>query len=238
MHAEPERHLAAIAVLVRLAPPLGQTDLDRLEAHCRALRRTDGQHRPHVTGLRLLRGYPAMGVTAYRVCYNVLNTLHLQKKTDYALHAPARLLSVGRLFEDKNPGDILRAVAAQPELTCTIVGDGPLRPALIELAATLGIAARTTFLAAVANDDLCRMLPDFDVFAIHSQYWECNKSLLEALLTGLPCVLNRRRGLPVPELEGDFILKVEDTAAGYRQALEGLLTDHEPKRAGPGRSAA
>lgn len=60
MHAELERHLAAIAVLVRLAPPLGQTDLDRLEAHCRALRRATGQHRPHVTGLRLLRGYPAL----------------------------------------------------------------------------------------------------------------------------------------------------------------------------------
>lgn len=172
-----------------------------------------------------------MGVRHYKICYNVLNSIYLSKKTNYALHNPVRCISVGRIYKDKKPSNLLRAVAELPDINCTIVGDGPLRPALIELAATLGIAARTTFLAAVPNDDLCRMLPEFDVFAIHSQCWECNKSLLEALLTGLPCVLNRRRGLPVPELEGDFILKVEDTAEGYRQALESLLTDHARREA-------
>jgi glycosyltransferase involved in cell wall biosynthesis len=78
---------------------------------------------------------------------------------------------------------------------------------------------------AVPNNELCAMMPSFDVFAIHSEYWELNKSLLEALLTGLPCVVNRRKGLPVPELEGDFILKVDNSEAAYKEVLTRLRSD-------------
>jgi glycosyltransferase involved in cell wall biosynthesis len=177
-----------------------------------------------------------MGVANYTVCYNVLSTTHLTRKADYRLHDPVRLLYVGRLFEDKNPANILRAVASLPGVEFTLVGDGPLRGVLEDLAQSLGIGSRTRFLPAVPNDDLCRMLPEFDLFALHTQYWELNKSLLEALLTGLPCVVNRRKGLAVPELEGDFILKVDDTPEGYRGALARLIADHG-FREGLGRAA-
>lgn len=167
-----------------------------------------------------------MGVTRYQVCYNVLSTLHLRRKNDYRLHAPARLLYVGRLFEEKNPGNILRTMAGLPGTELTVVGDGPLRPGLEALARELGLLNRVIFRPAVRNEELCALLPEFDVFTIHSEYWELNKSLLEALLTGLPCVLNSRRGLPVPELAGaDFALLVPNTPEGYGEALGRLLAD-------------
>jgi glycosyltransferase involved in cell wall biosynthesis len=138
---------------------------------------------------------------------------------------------VGRLFDDKDPGNIIRAVAALPDTTFTVVGDGPKRPQLEALARECGVADRVSFLPAVANDALCRMMPDFDIFAVHTEYWEISKSVLEALLTGLPVVINRRRGAPVPELEGDFVLKVDNTAEAYRAALEHLLSDGEARAA-------
>ena len=50
-------------------------------------------------------------------------------------------------------------------------------------------------------------------------------AVLEALLTGLPIIINRRSGLPVPELEGDFVYRVENSVFGYEMALRHLLSD-------------
>jgi glycosyltransferase involved in cell wall biosynthesis len=167
-----------------------------------------------------------LGVQRYEVCYNVLNRDHLPAKMDYTLHQPPRIIYVGRLFDDKDPGNIIRAVAALAGVTFTIVGDGPRRPALEALARECGVADRVTFRPAVANDELCRMLPEFDIFAVHTEYWELSKSVLEAFLIGLPVVINRRKGPAVPELEeGDFVLKVDNTVEDYRNALDQLLTD-------------
>jgi len=172
-----------------------------------------------------------LGVERVEVCYNVLNQLHLRDKTDYALHTPARIIYVGRLFEDKNPENIIRAVARIPDTEFTVVGDGPIRGRLEELTKELGVADRVRFAPAIANDELCRMLAEQDIFAVHTEYWEISKSVLEALLTGLPVVINRRHGPAVPELEGDFVLMVENTEAGYYEALERLLTDQGHREA-------
>ncbi|HZV62098.1 MAG TPA: glycosyltransferase [Methylophilaceae bacterium] len=177
-----------------------------------------------------------LGVERIEVCYNVLNKLHLRVKHDYALHSPARIIYVGRLFEEKNPANIMRALVRLPNTQFTIVGDGPIRPRLEQLAVELGIADRTFFRPAVANDELCELLAEQDIFAVHTEYWEISKSVLEALLTGLAIVINNRLGDAVPELEGDFVLKVSNTEDEYFTALHYLL-NNDSARAELGRKA-
>jgi len=46
------------------------------------------------------------------------------------------------------------------------------------------------------------------------------------LLTGMPVVINKRIGAPVPELSDDICLLVSNSVAGYREALERLVADH------------
>ncbi|HVP29444.1 MAG TPA: glycosyltransferase [Myxococcota bacterium] len=172
-----------------------------------------------------------LGVTRVEVCYNVLDGAALREKADYALGDPPRIVCVGRLFDDKDPSNLVRAVASLPRVELTIVGDGPRRPALAALARELGAEARVHFEPAIRNAELCSRLPGFDLFAVHTDYWEINKSVLEALLTGLPVVLNRRRGEPVPELEGDFVRLVENSEEGYRRAIAELLADRAAREA-------
>jgi glycosyltransferase involved in cell wall biosynthesis len=89
----------------------------------------------------------------------------------------------------------------------------------------------------VPNDELCDMLSGFDLFAVHTDYWELNKSVLEALLTGLPVIINHRNGPAVPELEGaDFVRMVDNTAESYAAAINELMADDE-QRAMLGRRA-
>lgn len=165
------------------------------------------------------------------VCYNILDDRNLRAKTDYALSDPPRLLYVGRLIAEKNPAPIIRAVAAMPGVRYTIVGDGPLRPALEELVRKLGVADRIEFRPAVPNAELCRMLPESDLFVIHTEYFEISKSVLEALLSGLPIVMNRRAGEPVPELQDGSVRFVEPTVEGYGNAIVELLADHAAREA-------
>ncbi len=177
------------------------------------------------------------GIKRARVCYNVLNGDHLRRKTNYQLGAVPRIICVGRLLDEKDPSPIIRALASVPKLELLVVGDGPKRGALAALAVELGVAGRVKFAPAIDNDELCKMLLEFDLFVVHTEYWELNKSVLEALLTGLPVIINRRRGEPVPELEdADFVRMVDNSATSYREALTELLNDHV-KREALGRAA-
>ncbi|MBP7711996.1 MAG: glycosyltransferase [Gammaproteobacteria bacterium] len=173
-----------------------------------------------------------LNIRRYRVCYNVLNIHDLRQKTDYRLGKPPRLICVGRLIPEKNPEQILRALARLSEVRLTVVGEGPQRPALEALARELGLVERVEFRPSVPNDELCAMLPGFDMFVVHTEYWELNKSVLEGLLTGLPLVINRRIGPPVPELHGvDFVRMVDNTADAYLEAIGGLLRDDADREA-------
>ena len=168
-----------------------------------------------------------LGVERFEVAYNMINPTHLSRKSSYGLSEPVRLICTGRQFHEKDPSNILRAVARQPRFHLTLVGNGSKHGDLVHLAERLDIQDRTKFLPAVPNDELCRMLPSFDIYVTHSEFLEISKSVLEALLTGLPVVINKRSGPPVPELTDDICVLVSDDSDSYERALVYLAENHQ-----------
>ena len=166
-----------------------------------------------------------VGCARYQVAYNVLNSDHLGQKKSYALHHPVRLISVGRQFRSKNPENIIRAIEDLPEARLTLVGDGQYHESLQSLARELGLADRVTFIRAIPNDDLCAQLPEFDIFLAHNDFFGISKAMIEALLTGLPSITNCRPGEQAPELQGDFVMLVENSKEGYSHAIQKLIDD-------------
>lgn len=174
-----------------------------------------------------------LGIRSYQVCYNVMHSAALRAKQSYELHSPVRVLSVGRQIAAKNPDNLIRAVAQLDNFHLTLVGDGTHHDHLRRVAreeCKLG-EDRVVFLPAVPNARLCEMLPEFDIFATHSEFWEISKSVLEPLLTGLPVVINRRLGKPVPELNEEICVLVENSLDAYRDALQMLCRDHDRREA-------
>lgn len=172
------------------------------------------------------------GAHNIKVAYNFLNAAHLKEKTSYQLSRPAKLISVGRQLKEKNPADIMRAVAALPA-HLTLIGDGPYHDKLRRLADALGGENKFHFIKALTNDALCSSLTNFDLFVVHTQYYEFNKSVIEALLTGLPVILNRRKGNPVSELNGDWVHLVDDNQDAYFKAIKFFIeNNHERERLG------
>ena len=118
---------------------------------------------------------------------------------------------------------MIRAVAGLLNVELTIVGDGPVIGALRRLVAALGVHhfQKRYSRPSVPNGELCAELPGYDIFAVRSDYFELSESMLEALLTGMPTVINRRPGAAVPELSDEICLLVEDPDAAYRDACNG-----------------
>jgi glycosyltransferase involved in cell wall biosynthesis len=106
--------------------------------------------------------------------------------------------SVGRLSEVKRQDLLLRAVASLtesfPQLRLLLVGDGPERQRLEELAAKLGIAERTVFAGYQANPE--EYLAAMDLFALTSRHEALPLALLEAWASGLPVVASAVGGIP------------------------------------------
>jgi glycosyltransferase involved in cell wall biosynthesis len=170
-----------------------------------------------------LRSYK---INDYEIIYNIVNPESIEVKYKYELNSPVKVISVGRLIPGKCPDNIIRSIK-ELEVEFDIVGDGPLRGYLQQVAKDLKIADRVNFIPSIPNDELCRRLGDYDIFAIHSGYHGVPKTVLEASLTGLPIIISKRKGGPVPEFEGDWLMLVDNSMEGYQRALEKLISNHD-----------
>ena len=159
------------------------------------------------------------------IIHNVVNSKFLKKKSNYSLHSPVKIISVGRLIPGKCPDNIIRSIK-DLDVELTIVGDGPLRPYLENVARSAGTSEQIKFIPSFSNDKLCSILRNYDIFAMHSEYHGIPKTLLEASLTGLPIIVSKIDVELVPELGGDWLMLVENDADGYREALQKLIVDH------------
>jgi glycosyltransferase involved in cell wall biosynthesis len=127
---------------------------------------------------------------------------------EYAQHLAGsfRVLSVGSLVPVKDQASLLRATASLtariPGVHLHLVGDGPLRAALIEQAAALGIGDAVTLHGHVPREALAGYYRAAHVLAISSRHEMQPVVALEATLCGLP-IAGTPVGL-VPELAAEL----------------------------------
>jgi glycosyltransferase involved in cell wall biosynthesis len=104
-----------------------------------------------------------------------------------------RLVFVGRFEVPKDHATLLRALPAVPDAHLLMVGDGPLRPELQQMARSLGIAQRVTFLG--RRSDVAAVLKASDIY-IHSTNADgFGIAACEAMAAGLPVVASDVPGL-------------------------------------------
>lgn len=98
--------------------------------------------------------------------------------------------TVAALRPEKNLARLIRAfqplAAARPDASLVIVGDGPERPALEALVATLRLTGRISFAGHIAEPQTS--YAGFDIFALSSDTEQMPLSVLEAMAAGLPVV--------------------------------------------------
>lgn len=99
---------------------------------------------------------------------------------------------VGRFVTQKNQSFLLdvfaKVIADGVDAVLILVGDGPMRGEMEEMAGRFGLSDRVLFLG--QRDDVARLYQAFDVFCLPSLYEGLGIVAIEAQVAGLPCLLS------------------------------------------------
>jgi len=110
---------------------------------------------------------------------------------------PGRICTAANFQKEKNIDLVIRSfahiVAARPEATLVIAGDGAERPALEALTAELGLGARVTFTGLLAREQLFVEMQRAEVFLFLSTKAteRLPNAVMEAMLARSFCVVSR-----------------------------------------------
>lgn len=147
-----------------------------------------------------------------------------------------RLIFVGRMAAIKGVAVLLTAVhrllKTYPDLSLTLVGDGPEMDSLKEKARALGLEDCTTFTGYLSQKDVAKALSDADVFVLPSFAEGVPVVLMEAMAASKPVIAPHVAGVPelVTQGESGFLVSPGD-ADGLFGAIDTVLSD-------PGRAVA
>ena len=117
-----------------------------------------------------------------------MNLKHSKKQSTN--NGTRELLFVGRLEEYKGVQYIMKALPQLEQGTSlSVVGKGPFKKNLIQLATKLNIADRLTFYQDLPREELLQKYADADVFILLSKREAYGISVAEALCAKTPCIV-------------------------------------------------
>ena len=146
-----------------------------------------------------------------------------QKRTYQKTNA---ILSVSRLGFEKKIDIILQAMRLlqKPELTLTIVGDGPAKNMLQGLAKKLGLENQVTFTGQVPRETLQTYFETHDFFVTASDTETFGYVTAEAMAAGLPIVGVESQGTGELVAEGkNGFLAQPNNAESFAKAMQKML---------------
>lgn len=145
-----------------------------------------------------------------------------------------RFLFVGRLVEKKGLDVLLRALAELPDGRLVVVGDGPARPMLEELAAELGLSERVTFAGQQGGDEVAQELRLAHALVVPSRVARDGDAdgtpvvMCEGMAAGVPLIASRLGGLSEHIVSGQNGLLIEpDDPRALAEGLRHVLAEPE-----------
>ncbi len=114
------------------------------------------------------------------------------KKSDNILS----LVSVGKLIKLKNLDKVIQALAGIGiDFTYTIIGEGPERIHLQQLASTYGINEKIKFLGFLPHDNVNQEILKHDIMILPSYPETLGRVYFEAMASGLPVIAAKESGI-------------------------------------------
>jgi glycosyltransferase involved in cell wall biosynthesis len=141
--------------------------------------------------------------------------------------------AAGRLDPVKDLPTLIEAFSVlsrtHPSLRLVLIGDGPERARLEQIANTLGVAEAVTFTG--YRSDVRKLLPALDLYANSSMQEGVSLTILEAMAAAMPVVATRVGGTPEVVVDGETgMLTPARSPEGLTAAFETLLRAPERRR--------
>lgn len=159
------------------------------------------------------------------VIYNAIEPLDGVEPLPVPLNTPVKAVTVGRLIPLKRVDGLLKALKEVPDLGLVVVGDGPERPRLEQLARDLGVSNRVYFAGQRSRRETLSLMAACDLFVLNSTHEGLPHVVLEAMALGLPVVATAVGGTPEVVRDGETgrLVSLEDSS--LRTALQELVGD-------------
>lgn len=146
-----------------------------------------------------------------------------QAKAALGISGPL-VVSLGALIPRKGHDVVVRAVAGIEGATLLVAGEGPERPRLTALIASLGLSDRVRLLGSVPHGKLPGILAAADVMALASESEGLANAWVEALACGTPVVIPEVDGAAeVLDRPAAGRLVRDRTPAGFSAAIQAIL---------------
>lgn len=141
------------------------------------------------------------------------------------------ILSVGELNKNKNHQVIIKAISRlkNKEIKYVICGQGSLEKKLKDLVVECNLQAQVIFLG--FRNDIPELLNAADLFAFPSYREGLSLSLMEAMASGLPCVVSKIRGNVdlIKNNQGGYLIEANDIA-GFQKGIDLLFNDDKKRK--------
>jgi 1,2-diacylglycerol 3-alpha-glucosyltransferase len=169
--------------------------------------------------------------------FNNLNPNRIQ--VSLGLEESELLLYMGRMGKEKGLDFMLRAfakiVAMRPSVKLLLVGDGPHKRSLENMAHKLGLSDEIIFSGVIPHEEVPHYIAAADLFVFSSQKDTQGLVLIEAMAAGIPSVAVDAPG-PMDVLSDGGGLLVPADEEEFSAVVLSLLEDHE-RRDAMGRQA-
>ncbi len=152
----------------------------------------------------------------YEILTNGVDTQRFQP--DPAVRSeeePIRLVTAARLIPRKAVGNLLEALHQLGEgislWELSVLGDGPERRKLEDMANALGLGERVRFHGHVDREAIPAHLASADIFVMPSLWEGMSNAVLEAMASGLPVIVCRTGGTEELVTDNGFVVTPGDT---------------------------
>lgn len=161
-----------------------------------------------------------------KVIYNGINRAAAEEPAQEPLHP--YMVSVGRMVPWKGFDGLIQLVADMPEWHLVLVGDGPERKRLEQLAVKKGVADRVRFTGALTRTKTLGWCAAADAFVLNTSFESFSYQIVEALSVGAAIVTTRIGSIPELVQDGvEGVLVTPDDLPAFRAALSTVVSEKE-----------
>lgn len=164
------------------------------------------------------------------VIYNAVEPVDGVEPLPVPLATPVKAITVGRLIPLKRVDGLLEALKEVPDLGLVVVGEGPERPRLEQLARDLQVSDRVYFAGQRSKREALGLMAACDLFVLNSTHEGLPHVAVEAMAVGLPVVATAVGGTPEVVRDRETGVLIGPGNGTLKEALSALAADGEARQ--------
>ena len=171
-----------------------------------------------------------MGAQNIEIIYNKVDLENFSPSiTKHFESEKPTIISVGRLIEQKNRKNLIRAIK-ELDVNLLIIGDGPQYDELIQLINSLELQEKTTIIKKVPNDELGKYYTSSEIFALPMENLDgIPIPFLEAMACGLP-VVSTKHSKEYSEITDEAVVFVDNDPKSFENAFKKIFSNLDYKK--------